>query len=214
MIGLEYGIESFHKSLLSNLALFSRETAIEVSSKSGSYVAKEIRKSMQSKTHHFVKVSAHRVAFDESRTQRLGDMEREDGDKVAPGSLANFIGWQSYERNYLRPTVVVAEAFQTHRAKIRVNGKVVGSKLVKGTGVRTMALIERIDKGHFSADYNEFFGFNDDVKDPKAYNFKAEGYRNALPKVNETLTKEWSRIMDVAMQRTELQSQRVAGGRS
>ena len=202
-------LKTYHNSLISNLAFYSREVALEVMSKSAFYIAKSIRASMQSKTHHWVKVSHHKVAFDENRTQQLGVMERMDGDITNPGSLANFIGWMNYHRNYLKPTTVVAESFQTHVTDIRENGKVVGRKKVKGTGVKTMALIDRIDQGYYSHDYEKYFGENEQITSPRAYNFKDEGYRAALGDVDRILSTEWAKVMDVAMARTELRAERI-----
>ena len=202
-------LKTYHNSLISNLAFYSREVALEVMSRSASYISKAIRASMRSKEHHWVKVSHYKVAFNKNRTQQLGVMEKTDGDIAKPGSLANFIGWMNYHRNYLFPTTVVGEAFQTHVTDIRRDGKVVGKEKVKGTGVRTMALIDRIDQGYYSHDYEKYFGINESVSDPKPYNFKDEGYRAALGDVDRILSSEWAKVMDTAMGRTELRAERI-----
>ena len=208
MIDLHADIRTYHNSRLSNIALFSIELAREVLSKAGFYTSDAIKDAIDSKTHHWYKSSRYGIAYDPSETFRLGVMEYEKGNIVNPGSLSNFIGFFTMEKNPLRPTTVVAGSFPTHTPIKRVDGVKVGyMKTQKGVGMASLALLARIDQGRYTPDYEKYFGENRTIYNPKAYNVISEGQRNAFGKVNTTIGKAWEKSMNVIENRSKLQAE-------
>lgn len=210
MIRLGTEINDYHNSLISNIAHYSFEVAVEHMSKAGHYVKEGVRDSLSKHTHHWFRTSHHGLAFDPNRTAKLGEMNAPSGDISAPGNLMNFINSIVMERNRQKPVVVVGGSHPTdNKVIMRKDGKRIGFTKVKGVGVASTALINRIDRGEYSPDYIRYFGENEVIQNPKAYNFKMQGYASALAKVNSTLGEGWQKSMGTAMNRTQLKAERV-----
>ena len=208
VIDLHADIRTYHNSLLSNIAFFSIELSREVLSKAGFYTSDAIKKAIDSKTHHWYKSSRYGITYDPSVTSTLGVMEYEKGNIVNPGSLSNFVGFFTMEKNPLRPTTVVAGSFPTHRPIKRVDGKRVGfMKTQKGVGMASLALLARIDQGRYTPDYEKYFGENRTIYNPRAYNVIAQGQRDSFGKVNTAINEAWEKSMNVIQNRSKLQAE-------
>ena len=179
--------------LVDQIALVSREAALECLSVAGAHLQSAARDTMRRKqTPWRVRIGKNGrpyLDYNTANRKELGlRISHSTGDPV--GSMSNFI------TNYLNEKSMLAVVGGRHRAfvpKKRENGEVMGSlKRVSAVSKRSHAILHMMNFGEELNDYAPGFL---PVSKRYGYRFMEQGYRAAQGKIQESMTKRYERII-------------------
>jgi len=194
--------------LLDEILKLSYGVALESLSVAGSILRDNARKSMKSKSHHWVSDYAtgkRVIKKDLSSFKELGIRISSSGTAANPASMSSML------TSFLMPkslTVVIGGKHPSATLTKYTDGKPSGSIRVKGVGKATHAILHKLNFGERN-EHHSWNGNKDSMKrfrDAKyvGYHFMEDGYSAAKSGIEDALTKRYEKLLHKAVNRADV----------
>ena len=203
--------------MLDKIASVSYGLGLDVLDQAGQKVRKAKRAALKSTSHGWdMKISKNgkRYITYDSKKQKItgGRKYHNSGNTGKPESMANFINSYLMERNM---TVVIGGMHPTFTPKTRRDGKVVGNQAIqKGVTAKTYAILEKLDTGNTSGEYENLVRRKSMSKFANAKykkrNWSGKGYAASKGEVTNLMTTKYATLLGKQLSNIDVVAKEIA----